>query len=160
MENVRNSKGYHLDNMGNNAFIYMCMYLCVWIYMLQQEPRAACYHQFKLIFLAHGVRITETVMNRGMFTPKLVCEHCLKRTGHWIHLHAHEILNIVKPLAKVPINITHGKRLSLCRFLLSGHIFPHLCLALPSFCPNTCLDFQVYWVLIQGFMFFPVKKKY
>lgn len=78
------------------------------------------------------------------FPLKPVCEHCLVRISCWIHLCAHKILDILKPLANVLININHGKKLSLRRFVLSGHIFPCLCLTPPSLCPNTCLDFQVY----------------
>lgn len=58
------------------------MYIYLQIYILQQEPSTACCHQFKLIFLDHGFKITETIMNRGMFTLKPVCEHCLKRIGY------------------------------------------------------------------------------
>lgn len=59
----------------------------------------------------------------------------------------------------VPINISNGKKLSLHRFLLNGHIFSYLCLTASRFCPNTHLNFHTYWVLIQDFMFFPIKKK-
>lgn len=60
-----------------HLYVYLHVPLCTNIY-LQQEPSTACCHQFKLIFLGHGFKITETIMNRGMFTLKPVVNIALE----------------------------------------------------------------------------------
>jgi len=68
------------------------------------------------------------------------------------------LIFLLKPLANVPININHDKRLSLHRFILSGHVFPYLCLTAPSFCLTLLYIFKS-----TGFWFraswFPLLKK-